>query len=465
VALTFGAAAVWTAVVGGLAVWRHLGFLSHLADLGTMAQAVWSTSQGRVLEITDSRTGEQAIRLAGHVDPILVLYTPFWWIHPAPETLILVQAAVLSSGVYPVVRLALKHTESRLAAALLGAWYLCIPWIVWLAFNELNPLSLALPLLLYAIWFLDEHRLGLLAVAAGLALLTGELVGVTVALLGLWYAITYRRVRSGLAVMVAGIGWTALCLYVVIPAFNDGSSSRFYSLFEGVGGSPWGLVETLFTDPGSVITQMTSSGDIQYVLWLIAPTALLFLGQPLLLLAAGPQLGVNLLSEFPASVSPLYHYSAPVVAVFVSASIVALGRLPQRFRTPVAAIPLLLAVVLLVSIPPVPGQEAYLFPKSETGARTAAMRRAVDLVPPSAPITVTNHVGAHLSARRVVYAFPQREHATWAVVDVDDVPLSRMTEERFRSEVRRLDRDPSWRLVFASEGVRVYSTPAESSPG
>ena len=175
-AITLGAAA-WAAAVGAIGIWRDDRFLSHRYDLGNMVQAVWSTAHGRVLDMTDGTTGDQMVRLGAHVDPILVLFTPLWWIHPAPETLIVAFAAVIAAGVYPVVRLALKHTESRLAAGLLGAWYLAYPWTIWIALNELNPIVLALPLLLYAIWFLDEDRLGLFALFAVLAVLTGELVG------------------------------------------------------------------------------------------------------------------------------------------------------------------------------------------------------------------------------------------------------------------------------------------------
>ncbi len=129
--------------------------------------------------------------MGAHVDPILVLFAPLWWISPRPETLILAYVGVLAAGIYPVFRLALKYTESGLAAGLLGAWYFVFPWTIWIALNELNPSVLALPLLLYVIWYLDEHRLGYFVVFASLAVLTGELIGLTVAALGIWYALQH----------------------------------------------------------------------------------------------------------------------------------------------------------------------------------------------------------------------------------------------------------------------------------
>jgi uncharacterized membrane protein len=467
VSLAAMGAVTWAAAVGALGVWRHDRFLSHRYDLGNMVQAVWSTAHGRVLEMTDGTTGDQIVRLGAHVDPVLVLFAPLWWIHPAPETLIVAFAAVIAAGVYPVVRLGLRYTESMLGAGLLGAWYLAYPWTVWIALNELNPVMLALPLLLYAIWFLDEHRVGPFALFAGLAMLTGELIGLTVAMIGVWYAVRYHRPRVGLAVAAAGAAWTAICLAVVIPAFGEGESSRYYGTFESVGGSPLGLLETLVTDPGTVLAQVTTSGDVQYVLWLALPTALLFLAQPLLLLAAAPQLAVNLLSEQPSTVSPLYHYGAPLIAVLVAATIIAIGRLPTRFRVIAAGAPLVVAIVVLTSIPPRPGTEDYLFPSEEPPARVAALQHAVSLVPPTAPVSVTNRLGAQLSTRRTVHLFPAQVGAEWAVIDTRDpsnTTAKWIGPTPFGQLLHRLERDSSWRLVYESEGVRVYRTAIVSPP-
>ena len=457
--LVVAGAAVWTVAICALAISRHEGFRSHRFDLGNMVQAVWSTTQGRPLDMTDGTSGDQINRLAAHVDPILVLFTPFWWIHPAPETLMVVYVAALAAGVYPVVRLALKHTGSHLAAALLGVWYLTLPWVIWIGLNEVNPMSLALPLLLFAIWALDEDRLGRFAVFAVLAVLCGELIGITVAALGLWYALGRRQVRAGIAIAAAGVAWTVTCLLVVIPAFNDRESSRYFNRFETVGGTPLGLLETLVTDPGAVVAQLTSSGDLEYLALLAIPTALLFLAQPWLLVAALPQLGTNMVSDYPSTVSPLYHYSAPVLAVLVAACAIGVGRLPVRLRLPAAGTMLGLGVLALLVSWPTPGAEAYLAPERETAARVAALDDAVALVPASVPVTVTNRVGAHLSARRVVHLFPAREDAEWAVLDTRDpsnATASWIGPVPFATQLARLDRDPSWRLVFEREGVRVY---------
>ncbi|HXG76748.1 MAG TPA: DUF2079 domain-containing protein [Gaiellaceae bacterium] len=451
---------VWTAFVAGAAVWRHQQFLSHRFDLGNMVQAVWSTVHGRPLEMTDGSSGEQIVRLAAHVDPILVLLVPFWLVHPGPETLLVVQAAALAAGVYPVVRLALVHTRSQAAALLLGAWYLAFPWIVWAAFNDFHPVVLAVPLLLYAIWFLDRDRPWAFALCAGLALLTGELVGLTVAALGVWCALHYGRRVRGAAIAAAGLGWTALCVAVLLPAFNEGEPSRYYGRFESVGGSPSGLLRTLLSDPGSVLDQLGSAGDLKYVLWLLLPTALLALGQPLLLIVALPQSLVNLLSDYTVMALPWYHYVSAALPALLAATILTIGRLPRRARPPAAGAALVASLAVLAAATPVPGAERFIFDELESAERRAALQQAVALVPAGAPVTATNRVGGQLSARRVIHLFPQTRGAEWAVVDTRDPTGESGRIARlggFRRLLRPLDREGGpWRLVFAERGVRVY---------
>jgi uncharacterized membrane protein len=460
-------ATAWTGVVGGLALWRHGEFLSHRFDLGNMVQAVWSTTQGRPLEMTDG--AEQITRLAAHADPALLFYVPLWWIHSGPEALLLGQAAALAAGLYPVVQLALKYTGSRLAAALLGSWYLAFPWVIWNAINDVHPVTLAIPLLLFAIWFLDEHHLGRFAFVAALALTCGELVGLTVAALGVWYALRHRRRRAGIAIALAGTAWTTICLLLVIPHFNDGRPSRYYSLFGSVGGSPRGLLETLLTDPGKVLAQITPTSDGLYALLLLLPTAFLALGQPLLLVAALPQLGVNVLSDVSATTQPEFQYVAPIVPALVAATVMTAGRFHPRLRLVGAALPLAAALILLASRPPVPGEQEFIFARLDSDARTAAMREAIALVPADAPVAATNRLGGHLSDRRKIYLFPERSKAEWAAVDVRDslsgyafeflVWLdrgSRFAEQPSGNPLVQLERDPAWRLVFDREDIRVY---------
>ncbi len=146
-------------------------------DLGNMVQAVWSTAEGRPLESTFG-TGEQGVRLASHVDPILILLAPLWILAPSPLMLAAVQIAACAIGALPVFWLGRRHLGSEKAAALMALSYLAYPWLAWTALDAMHPVTLAISLFLFAIWFLDSERSFAFSVCAVLILATGELMGV-----------------------------------------------------------------------------------------------------------------------------------------------------------------------------------------------------------------------------------------------------------------------------------------------
>src|SRR5439155_26776164 len=118
-------------------------------------QAVWSTSHGHFLEVT-TLTGHQASRLGAHVDPFLALLAPFWLVWSSPVMLLVVQALGVSAGALPVYWLARKHLQSERAAAHFAFAYLLFPATQFNAFTlgtGFHSVSMAVPLILFAIWF------------------------------------------------------------------------------------------------------------------------------------------------------------------------------------------------------------------------------------------------------------------------------------------------------------------------
>ena len=99
---------VWVAMTGWslCLFWivRHsyVSFREGRFDLGNMVQAVWSTAHGHPLEVTLGPTGDQIVRLGGHVDPFLALLTPLWLLWPSPLALGFAQVLLVALGALPV---------------------------------------------------------------------------------------------------------------------------------------------------------------------------------------------------------------------------------------------------------------------------------------------------------------------------------------------------------------------------
>ena len=451
---------VWAVVFAGLAAARHAAFESFRFDLGNMTQAVWSTAHGRPLEMTDS-AGEQIVRLGSHVDPLLMLFAPAWWVWPSPIMLTTAQALILASGALPVFWLARKHIGDDRAACNLALAYLLFPAVQWIALFDFHPVTLAVPLLLYMIWFLDEDRLLAATVFAVLAASSKEDIPLAIAGIGLWYAVRRHRPLVGWAMVVLGVAWTAVSLWIIVPHFGTGGPNPFYGRWESVGGSPSGIVKTLFTDPGQIWHEATTGKDLLYLFLLFVPFLFLWAFEPLLVVAALPILALNLLSTFPSMNSIRYQYVSAIVACVFAATAIGAGRLgPQRARVATLGVMGLIAALWLFGPLGFGGSWKYISDLRTPSARLEAAREAVKLIPPSAAVSASNSIGAHLSERRRIFLFPVRADADWVVVDKTD-PWLALTGEaddpvRYNAELGQLRRDRRWRLVFDDDGVLVY---------
>ena len=268
--LLWTAIATYAAGFSALSILRHRAFSTGRFDLGNMVQAVWSTAHGHPLQITGLR-GDQISRLGAHFDPILAVFAPLWLVWPSPDLLLVSQAVAVALGALPVYWLARKHLGSEQAALGFALAYLLYPPTQWLTLNEFHPVALACPLLLFAIWYLDEDRLLPFAAFGLLAATTKEEIAFVVAGLGVWYAFSHRRRLPGAAIFVAGTAVALIAIEVVIPHFNRAGTSSFFTRYSEVGSTPAGIVHTALTDPWRLVTTAATGRGLGYLASLVAP--------------------------------------------------------------------------------------------------------------------------------------------------------------------------------------------------
>jgi len=456
---------VWAALFAAGAAVEQYFFVLRRYDLGNFTQAVWSTAHGHVLQVTEVG-GAEVSRLGIHVDPIIVGLAPLWWIWSSPDLLLVVHVLALSLGAIPLYWLGRKHLRSPRDAAFVSAAYLISPAVAWNALGEFDAVALAVPLLLFGIWFLDENRLWPFAAVAILAVLCQEQIGLVVACLGAVYGWRTKRLVPAALIVGFGLAATVMDLYFILPHFSNGSP--YLARFTGVGGSPSGVATTLMTHPLRVVFRVLNPAHLFGLALLVVPVLLLCFRSPLIF-AAAPQLAFVLLSIRPQDIDPQSQNILPIVPFVFAGAVYALARLDGRSRWKPEHVLFASFACALVIGPLNPGVMPHVSLR-----HVSAERRAVALVPPSAAISVTNRLGSHLAARRYLYVFPVIGKAKWIVVDRGDADLPDMKLLRhrrgtelgardlplqpglMRRELRKLAENPQWRRVFSSDGVLVF---------
>jgi uncharacterized membrane protein len=462
---------LWIAVAAyafgfsALSILRHRAFSTGRFDLGNMVQAVWSTAHGDPLQITGLR-GDQISRLGAHFDPILGAFAPLWLVWPSPDLLLVTQAIAVALGALPVYWLARKHLGSERAGLGFALAYLLYPPTQWLTLNEFHPVALACPLLLFAFWYLDEDRLVPFAVFGLVAATTKEEVALVVGALGIWYAFSHRRRLEGTSILVAGTAIALIAIEVVIPHFNRAGTSSFFTRYSEVGSTPGGIVHTALTDPWKIVTTAVTGRGLGYLARLVLPLGLLVLAAPLLLVAALPELAINLLSAATTQTSIRFHYTAALIPIMVAAAVLGAARLVRN--RPGAAMPVATAAVavgvasnyLLGPIPfwrNFPGGEQHQAYAAQVTQHDRIAARALKLIPSSAVVSATNSLGAHLSARRRVLSFPYIQDAQWIAADETSPGYAdRLAPLPTAVQLSWLRRNPEWRLVFERDGILIF---------
>ena len=248
---------------------------------------------------------------------------------------------------------------------------------------------------------------------------------------------------------------------MVVPAFAGGPSVFQSTLDDKVGGSPRGLVETVFTDPFAVLSAATTGSDLAYLALLAVPLLGAFALKPGLAAVALPQLSINLLTDFGATTDPRAHYVAPIVPFLFAAIAVGLGRFESHGRSRGVAAVLIASVAASIMVGPW-SSKSIGTPSWYDSAQAVAVRdAAVALVPPDAPASATNALGAHMADREFLASVPTVGRAEWVAIDVNDTWRPQKwggatDPEAIAAFARRLRASSNWEKVYEKGGVLVF---------
>lgn len=364
-------ALLYTVVFTRLAWETHAGMRTHRSDLGQIDQAIWNSSRGRFLAQTDN--GFEATRLTDHVEPILALISPIYWVWDDVRALLLLQVLGVAVGVLPLYLLTLHRCEALLSrrerqqiwriepvqhlvrplAFAIGIAYLLAPQLQSALVTEFHAAPLAVPLLLWAFWSVDARRWGQFVLAALLVAAVKEEMALLAAGLGAW-AIwrgwwderEMKRVGveknppiaqppalylPGALVLLIGVVWFYIATFVIVPAHAAEvygvTESTYFQRYGALGNSSTDILTSIVTRPDLVLEIASEPPRTAYLIGLLVIFAWLpLLGIEVALLSL-PLLLANLLSAYPAQYYGEFHYSAPLVAYFGVAAAYGLGRL------------------------------------------------------------------------------------------------------------------------------------------
>jgi len=298
------------------AVLRYDTFKATAFDLGNMDQVIWNTIHGRWFQFTNQATDYYGppTRLAVHFEPIILPLSLLYLFYADPRILLVFQTLVLVSGALPVFLLTRKYLpEWPILAALMVVAYLLSPALLGINIFDFHPISLATPLLLYAMLALDHKRYGWFILACILAAMCKEDVPLTIAVLGLFLIWKYKLPRLGITLTIGGLLWSFIGFSIISHFYPGAQHNNFWYRYQALGSSPGEAIMNLIIHPWLFFTTFVTLNRLYYLASLFRSTGFLSLLAPEWLLLALPGLAVNLLSTDSLSYSGVYHYNASII--------------------------------------------------------------------------------------------------------------------------------------------------------
>ena len=420
--VALGLAALYAAVYILLSVLRHESYHSLGFDLGLFNQVFWNTTQGRLLESTMSQALPVPHSLLGdHFSPIFLIFMPFYFAYPHPETLVVIQTLALALGAWPVYLLAKLKLPAGYAAWWVLAYFLFVP-LAYINLFDFHEVALSVAPLGFALYFLESGRRGWFLVCLLFAFLVKEEMALIGVGFGAYAVLGKRDWKLGLGVLAGSLLAFVAVIQFAIPWFAGGRSYPYIALrYAPVGGSPGGILKTFVTDPVRIARALLQPKKVYFLAAIFGPVLGLsaLAGWAALLLL--PTLGYLLLSNYEPQYSFTSQYSAPLIPLLVGTAILALARLPVSARRPVMAAVVASSIVLSWAFGDLPFSRKFDPSQFTTQSRYAAFVSQLAQIPPDARVSAENGFPSHLSERRYIYdyTFEGVQDAGWVVLDYE----------------------------------------------
>lgn len=451
-AVAVGAAALFLAEAAER--WRE--YRTSAFDLAFFDQLIWNLSRGNGW---DSTFIDYSF-LGQHVEPILLVFVPAYWLGAGPLVLTCTQAVVAAGAAIPLFFAARRAGLTGAAAFAAALAYLANSYLHRGIAFDFHPEVMAVLPAFAAAWavFAGRPRLGALLALSAL-LLKEDAVSVPLFVAALLWVRGHNRPAAWTAAVA--VGYTALAVGLVMPWARDGADSDLVARFGAIaGGETDGeVVRALITEPWRVPLYFASEGRWRAVALFVALSGPLAVRKPWLLAAASPILVAASLSGHEPQHRLELHYAATAIPLLLIAAVAGAIELKPRWRR---FVPLVLAGPSLAGAAMFSPLAPWQSEPGPTAGHRQAIAAALALIPGDAPVAAQSNLLAHLSQRPEAYEFPDSvSRAEWFIFDDGGHVSSQSIAGGFDRERDRLDgvTERVWSNGFVEVRRRIAPDP------
>ena len=434
-------------------------------DLAYFTQCLYTTLHGHLLysnlyhDLLYSRPVSSD--LAGHNQPVLFIFLPFYALHKTAATLLIVRNVFVVLCAWPVYLIG-RRLFTPWLAVLITIAFLLLPAVIYQNLYDFAPLSLAgFPLLLSFYFYLQGRLAPFMAAVVATQMVREDLVFAVfgLGLLALW---DRRPARWFLLPCLLALAWAGLSWKVIFPHFLHGSSSAVSSCFAYLGSTPGQMAAALIYHPRALL----SHENLVYLKHMAEPFGgVLFLLNPAWLLSL-PYMGINVLAERGGcNTAMIYrHYSLVPAVLLFAGFLFSLSKIRQRngeHRPLITAMIFFVLFAALASNVFVTGQAQFDEWRTQPWHGEAA--QVAKFVPPEASVAAPRYLLPEMANRDQLYQSLRlleyhNPDAQFIVMDKDweRMAATQQWRENYFLLWKMLDANPHYARIYDSSNYAVY---------
>ncbi len=461
VILSFGA------LVGGIAILRHLVYQSGGFDLGIFDQILHNISSWRPPIYTLTGTAVNHMTRV-HFSPVLYLLVPFYKVFPSPITLLLSQVVLVALAVIPLRRLSERCGLDALTANSLITVFLFFPGILGGLFYDFHEVAFY-PLLLFTLLLsIEKENLIGFWTAFILTLFVKEDSAIYLVSIGLFELLRKdRRGWQGGALIIGSVIYFAVISNFVLDtnAFEyryenliaDGSKS-FYAE----------LIKIFFTQPLYLLSEILTEEKITFLLVTFLPLAFIPLTGLVSLPDAAlflPLLAINLIPNWEAQYSIQYQYSFGSAPLYLFLMIRFLaGPIAPNWKKTCSTLAVFATLIVSISFFSGTSQMIHDFVNRDDND-IEVIRRMAAQIPADAELSVSDHFYPHFSQREQIYMENFRSNAEYLFIDLREnvYTLERAIRKMESLNGILIDQKENCCILFRSQSGGESSTSGSST--
>ena len=429
---------------------RHFALGPQAEDTAYYSQVLWNTLHGNFLagNVQQERLYNPPVSndMALHFSPVLWMFLPLYALAPHFLTLLIIRDIALAVAAWPLFLLA-RERMSATAGLLAVVLYLANPAVIAQAAEAFYFVQLA-PLALFAALRGYLHQdFGRFVVWMTIGLSFREDVAILMTGFGLLALAMRRPIHWAAVALAVPVAWWCLVTLIIQPSFGHWGNHAFEVAFAQGERARFGLYQVLFGDPAGLLAVL-ANGGLEYLYRLLRAVGFVCLMGPEGMLAIPGALSNLFYAQLHASgIDPFSRLALLPSCALVGAAVV----IVSRVRWPSLANPRACAIAALFLVPSaslmdgVKDAVQYRYSLYTVINDSAALREALEHIPPTASVAAPNYALPALSQRGKLFYLQYLHMYPQALPDyiLVDVNLDRVTSnsalrERYSALLRKL---------------------------